>query len=126
MKLLLTLTAAALLCTAAAAHEMTPTYPEFKLSHVDNVVVTTMSLWNRRNDVSFYEIDVFDENMKPIKFATSNKILELSYLEKRKIEIYIRESDERRVKYICTSSKHLKRDTAGSSIKSTICSKIVR
>ena len=53
--------AIALFTSSAIAHELTPTYAELKPSYVDNILVTTMKMWNRRNDVEYYEINVYDK-----------------------------------------------------------------
>jgi hypothetical protein len=114
---------ALLTATAAQAHQWTPTYPQFEKSYVENVVVTTMKLFNKRQDVSFYEIGVYDENWNPIVFATPSKIIEVGYLEKKNIDIYILEKDCNRIEYICTTSKILA-DEKGNGINSRICSKV--
>ena len=120
------LIAAALLANSAAAHEMTPTYLKFKPSYVDDVYVTSISVWNRRNDVEYYEISVVDENWHPIAFATKERILKLSYLNKTKIDVYIKKEDIKNIEFICTSSKQLKSDVKSTGIKSMICSRIER
>ena len=38
------------------AHEMTPTYPVLDSSYIEGVVVAKMKLFNRREDVEYYEI----------------------------------------------------------------------
>lgn len=116
--------AVALICSSATAHELTPTYPELKPSFVSNVLVTTMKLWNRRNDVEYYEISVLDENMNNIPFATVDKIIKVGYLEHKSIDIYIRESDKNIAEFICTTSKQLKEDVKSTGIMSMICSRI--
>lgn len=119
------LTAAALLISSSAdAHEMTPTYPEFKYSYVEGVLSTSITLFNRREDVSYYEIGVFDEDFNNIPFATNDRIVEIRYLQTKTFEIYIRKKDETRVEYICTTSKNLKEDVTTSGITSRICSRI--
>lgn len=119
--------AVALLFTSSAtAHELTPTYPKFKPSYIDGILVTTMSLWNRRDDVQYYEIAVFDKTWHNISFATAERIVKLPYLERKQIDVYIKESDKNNVEYICTTSKQLKDDVESTGIKSMICSRIVR
>jgi hypothetical protein len=88
----------ALLSSASFAHEMTPTYPKMRPSHMDNVYVTTMEMFNKRKDVEYYEIGVFD--------------------------IYIRKSDVGRAEYICSKSKLRKDDSVRTAISSKICSRI--
>lgn len=108
----------------AAAHELTPTYPEIRPSYVNGVSVTTMKMWNRRSDAEYYEINVFDEKWKPVEFATSNRVMHLNYLEHKSFEIYFRDEDKDRVSYICTTSKQLKQDVLSTGVKSKICSRI--
>jgi len=116
--------AAFLLCGSAAAHEMTPSLPKLIPSYVDGVSYATMKIWNRRQDVTYYEIMIFDEDWNPIQFATSNKIIEIGYLETRSFEIYVRNFDIEKLEYICTTSKFLKDEVTASSITSRICSRI--
>lgn len=123
MKQLMMAAVALLTATAAQAHQWTPTYPQFEKSYVEGVVVTTMKLFNKRQDVSFYEINVYDEEWNPIRFATASKIVEVPYLEKKNIDIYILEIDCDRIEYICTISKLLA-DEEGNGINSRICSKV--
>ena len=116
--------AISLVTSSAIAHELTPTYPELRPSYIDEVSVTTMKMWNRRNDAQYYEIGVFDKEWNPVPFATSARLLKLDYLEHRSFEIYIRDKDTTRVEYICTTSKQLKSDVLSSGIKSKICSRM--
>lgn len=113
------------LASFAQAHELTPTYPEAKLSSYDNVYEVTMSLFNRREDISYYEILVYDADWKQVSFAASDKIMKTEYLETKTFNIYFRESDVNRVVYICTVSKILKGNDS-SVISSRICSKLMR
>ena len=114
--------AIALLPSFAMAHEWTPTYPELRKSYVDNITVTSMTLFNKREDVRYYEIEVYDEDWNPLPFATSDRVIRIDYLETKKVEIYFREEDD--ITYICTTSKSLKKDVVSSGIKSRICSKV--
>lgn len=114
----------AMLSGVCFAHEMTPTYPQLRNSFVDNVYVTTVSIFNRRMDVEFYEIDVFDDDWASVAFATSQRIVQIPYMEKKVIDIYIREEDKYRVRYICTRSKILQGMKTTSVVSSKICSKI--
>jgi len=114
----------ALLPSIGSAHEMIPTYPILQPSYVEGIVVTTLRLSNRRDDVEYYEIDVFSEDWEPIKFATENKIIKLGYNESKTFDVYIREKDKDKVMYICTLSKLQKENVGASAISSKICSKI--
>ncbi len=109
---------------SAAAHELTPTYPEIEPAYVDGVSVIKMKMWNRRSDASYYEVNVFDGEWKLVPFATSEKIMKLGYLEHKSFELYIRDEDTDKVTYICTTSKQLKQDVQSTGIKSRICSRV--
>ena len=113
-----------LLFNSAAAHELTPTYPEIEPAYVDGVSVIKMKMWNRRSDASYYEVNVFDGEWKSVPFATSEKIMKLGYLEHKSFELYIRDADYDKVEYICTTSKQLKQDVQSTGIKSRICSRV--
>ena len=113
-----------LFSTNAFAHEMTPTYPKLEPSHLDGVVKTTMQLFNKRADVEYYEIGVFDKDFNPIPFVTSYSILKIEYLGQVTFDIYIRRVDQDRAVYICSRSKLRKDNTARTAISSRICSKI--
>lgn len=117
---------AVLFASSTAAHEMTPTYFKFKPSYVNGVYVTTFDIWNRRNDVEYYEISVHDENWYKIPFAARERIIKLSYLSREKIDIYIKQEDIKNVEYVCTSSKQLKSDVKSTGVRSMICSRIER
>lgn len=109
---------------SAAAHELTPTYPEIEPAYVDGVSVIKMKMWNRRSDASYYEVNVFDDEWKSVPFATPDKIIKLGYLEHKSFELYIRDADCDKVAYICTTSKQLKQDVQSTGIKSRICSRV--
>ena len=67
--------AAVLLTSSAAAHELTPTYPEFKPHIVDGVYYAKLHMWNRREDVIYYEISVHDVEWNKIPFHSNKKIM---------------------------------------------------
>ena len=121
---LISIIAAALITTSAAAHELTPTYPEIESAYIDGVSVIKMKMWNRRDDASYYEVNVYDSEWKSVPFATPEKIIKLGYLEHKSFELYIRDADRDKIKYICTISKQLKQDVQSTGIKSRICSKV--
>jgi hypothetical protein len=106
------------------AHEMVPTYPTLRISHLENLYVTTMQLFNKREEVKYYEIEVFDKYFNPVPFATSSNVIKLNYLEKITFDIYIKKQDRNRVTYICSSSKLEKNNTTRTAVSSKICSKI--
>jgi hypothetical protein len=109
---------------SAHAHDMTPTYPKLTYSHLDGVVKTTMSLFNKRQDVQHYEIKVFDKDFQSIPFVTSQSVIKLDYLSKTTFDIYIRKADASRATYICSLSKLKKDGNVRTAISSRICSKI--
>ena len=121
---LISIIAAALITSSAAAHELTPTYPEIESAYVDGVSVIKMKMWNRRDDASYYEVSVYDGEWKPVPFATPERVIKLEYLEHKSFELYIRDADRDKIKYICTISKQLKQDVQSTGIKSRICSKV--
>ncbi len=109
--------------TNAAAHELTPTYPKLIPSFVDGVYVAKMHMWNRRIDVRYYGVGVFDIDMNKVAFATRTKILKIKHLSHIDFEVYVRKSDVNRAEYICTWSKQLREDVIGTGIQSRICSR---
>jgi hypothetical protein len=113
-----------LFANSAAAHELTPTYPEIEPSYVEGVSVIKMKMWNRRSDASYYEINVYDDKWKSVPFAAPEKVIKLGYLEHKSFELYVRDDDIDGVTYICTTSKQLKQDVQSTGIKSRICSRV--
>ena len=107
----------------AYAHEMTPTYPKLEPAFVSGVYKATMEMFNKRQDVEWYEIGVFDEDFNSIPFVSSFKLLNLNYLGHVKFDIYIRESDKNRATYVCSKSKLRKEDSTKTAVSSRICSK---
>ena len=110
-------------CGPAWGHEMSPTYVEFNPSYINNVLKTTIELFNRREDVSYYEIEVYDKDRNPISFVADNKIINLNYLEKKSIDVYIKNTDKDKVVYVCTLSRFIKEDVTKTNVSSRICSK---
>jgi len=107
-----------------SAHEFTPTYPKLKTSYVEGVLYATMTLFNARDDVEYYQFGVFDAEWNKVPFAMQNKIMRFKHLEKKKVDIYIREKDSKDAVYICSKSKLLVDGGSKTSIISRICSKI--
>jgi len=106
----------------AFAHEMVPTYPKLKPSHVDGVSKVEMELFNKRKDVEFYEIGVFTEDWQPIPFVSAYRMAHVRYLGHLKFDVYIRSKDAEKAQYICSQSK-LRGDGTGTLLASRICSK---
>lgn len=108
------------------AHEMTPTYPELTPSYMEGIYKASMEVFNTRNDVEYYEIEVMDEEFYLIPFATRSKILNVKHLSHVKFDVYIRGSDLPRAVYICTISRLRKDAGKNSMIATKICSKFKR
>jgi len=113
-----------LVVSSSYAHEMTPTYPKLTPSHVDGVSVTTMQMFNKRKDVEYYEIAVFDSEWNPIPFVTSYNVIKINYLGHVTFDIYIRNKDRDKATYICSRSKLKSDDSAATLVSSKICSKL--
>ena len=116
---------ALLLCSSLAfSHEMVPTYPIWQVSYSGGIKKTTMELWNSREDVQYYEIGVFTEDLKEsVPFVTSYKIMKVDYLSQVKFDVYIRENNIKDARYICSLSK-LRSDNVSKTLLATqICSK---
>tara|TARA_R110000850_G_scaffold156948_3_gene281149 strand:- start:423 stop:776 length:354 start_codon:yes stop_codon:yes gene_type:complete len=106
------------------AHEMTPAYFKLKPSYIEDVSVTSMKLFNRRDDVKYYDIEVFTFDWKPIPFASEYKTINIGYNKSKLFDVYIRNNDIDKVVYICTQSKLFKGTNQITLITSRICSKI--
>jgi len=102
---------------------MTPTYPKWKITAYDSIYKTTMEMFNKRSDVKWYEIGVFDEEWEPIPFVTKNKILRLKYLGHVTFDVYIGANNLDKAEYICSLSK-IKGDNMNKPMMSSkICSR---
>ena len=112
-----------LLCGSVAAHDMTPTYPKWKMSFIPSAKMTTMKVFNKRADVQWYQIGVFDKEFKPIPFVTRYKILRIKYLSHVKFDIYINDDNVKRAEYVCTTSKLRGNDDFKPIVESRICSR---
>lgn len=110
---------------SAMAHELLPTYPKIKNSYIPNVLTSSVTLWNGREDILYYQVDMFDMEWNPINFyATPSKLLKLDYLGRQKIDIYVGNADAKKEMYICTTSKILPGSRQKTVVSSKICSKI--
>lgn len=109
----------------AVAHELTPTYPKLTPSYVPGLLSTHVVLWNARQDIGYYKVDVFDADMNPVSFiATGGDLKKVDYLGRSHIEIFVREEDQDKATYICTQSKLNKGAAQRSLVASKVCSKI--
>ena len=110
--------------SAISAHEMTPAYPDLKSSHVAGVVKAEMSLFNSREEIKYYQIELFDLNWNNMPFSTTYRIMKVGYKERKNFNVYIRKSDLDIATYICTTSKIKRKSGARTLVSSRICSKI--
>ena len=111
------------MASVAQAHEMLPTYPRFAPSYVEDVMQVQMRMFNKRRDVEWYEVAVFDANWKPVPFVTGYRILKVEYLSHVTFDVYINKQDADRATYICSQSKLRRQKEDGTIIASRICSK---
>ena len=105
------------------AHEMLPTYPQLGPSYVDDVLKVQMRMFNKRQDVEYYEISVFDKDWRVVPFVTGYRILKVEYLSHVSFDIYIRKQDANKAMYVCSRSKLRKDKSQGTVVSSRICSK---
>jgi len=110
-------------CSEAIAHEMTPTYPKLRPSFAEDIYTTSIDLFNRRQDVEYYEVGIFDKDFKVVPFTTIYKIVKVSYLSKVNINVYIKAKDVNKAVYICSQSKIRKEQDVRTVVASRICSK---
>lgn len=107
------------------AHEMVPTYPIWMpASEAMGVYKTNLFIWNRRKDIEYYEVEVFDMSFRPQPFVTQDKIIKIGYLQRKLFTVYIKSENRENITYICTRSRLLKDSVQTSGVSSRICSKI--
>jgi hypothetical protein len=110
---------------SAMAHELTPTYPKLTPSYIPGVWSTHVVLWNARQEIDYYKVDVLDSDMYPVSFiSTGGDLKRVDYLGRSHIEVFVREEDKDRATYICTESKLKKGSVQRSLVASKVCSKI--
>jgi hypothetical protein len=113
-----------LLSASIQSHEQTPTYPTWKTSGINGIKKTNIRVWNKRPDIEYYEIGVFEEDLKtPIPFVTAYKVIPLAYLKEVKFDIYIRESNIEEARYVCSLSKLRSSNESQTLLVTRICSK---
>jgi hypothetical protein len=91
----------------ANAHQFTPTYPELEMSHIAGVLKAEMVLFNTRKDIRYYELNVFDEDWNPVRFAIESRVVPMEYQETKNITVYISKKELDKARYICSKSKIL-------------------
>ena len=119
-------TVSLLFSTIAYSHEMVPTYPKLEPSFMDGLYKTTMTMFNKRPEVDYYEIGVFTVDWEPIPFVSNYKVFKIPYLSTVSFDIYIRKQDKEKVVYICSKSKLRKQNNSTTAVSSRICSKVKR
>ena len=87
------------------------------------VMQVQMRMFNKRRDVEWYEVAVFDADWKPVPFVTGYRILKVEYLSHVTFDVYINKQDADRATYICSQSKLRRQKEDGTIIASRICSK---
>ena len=112
-----------LLCSSVAAHDMTPTYPKWKMSFIPSAKMTTMQVFNKRQDVQWYQIGVFDKEWNQLPFVSRYKILKVKYLSRVKFDVYISDEHLDKAEYICSTSKLRGNDNFKPIVESRICSR---
>ena len=112
-----------LLCGSVAAHDMTPTYPKWKMSFIPSANMTTMQIFNKRADVEWYQIGVFDKEWNSIPFVTRYKILNIKHLQRVKFDVYVNKKNSELVEYICSTSKLRGNNNFKPIVESRICSR---
>jgi len=107
------------------AHDFTPTYPKLETTHQPGVLKASMRLFNKRNDIRYYRVGVFDDEWNKIPFIVSGgKVINVEYLDTKRFDVYIQESRRKDVTYICTKSLTLQDGSTRSIMASRICSKV--
>ena len=110
---------------ASLAHDFTPTYPKLETAYTDGVVKARMKLFNKREDIRFYRVGVYDSDWNKIPFiVTGGSVISVEYLDTKRFDVYIQKSNRDRVTYICTKSLTLQDGSTKSILNSRICSKV--
>ena len=112
-----------LLSSSVVAHDMTPTFPEWKMSFIPSAKMTTMQVFNKRQDVQWYQIGVFDKEWNQLPFVSRYKILRVKYLSRVKFDVYISDEHLDKAEYICSTSKLRGEDNFKPIVESRICSR---
>ena len=113
-----------LISSSAIAHEQTPTYATWSPSHIEGAVKTEIKIFNKRDDVDYFEIGVFTPDFESLSFVTTWNIIEIGYLETKVIDIYMTEANSISAQYICSISKIRSGDQDQTGIESQICTKL--
>lgn len=110
---------------ATLAHEFTPTYPKLEESYMEGVLSVKMRLFNKRDDIRYYRVGVYDAEWNKIPFVImGGKTINVEYLETKNFDVYIQEKSRDSVTYICTKSLTLQDGSTRTVMASRICSKV--
>jgi len=90
---------------------------------MEGIFRARLEIFNSREDIEYYEFEVFDENWNSIPFATAERIIHLPYLKRKSVDIFIRAQELDLVTYVCTKSKILAGIHQSTVVSSKICSK---
>lgn len=112
-----------LVAGVAHSHEQVPTYPQWERGIYPGILTTTIELFNKRNDVEYYEIGLFDKDWNPVFFVADYKVIKLRYLSSASIDVYIAKENRDRVEYVCSRSKIQKGSDSRTAVSSKICSR---
>ena len=84
-----------------------------------------MKLFNKRDDIRYYRVGVFDSEWNKVPFiVTGGRVINVEYLDTKRFDVYVQESKRDRVTYICTKSLTLQDGSTKSIMASRICSKV--
>ena len=118
-----------LICGSATAHQWTPSHVELRPSYVSGIHTATMKFYNSRDDVEYYQVQVFDGQFNPIKFAiqggSNSDVIHARHRQYKTVDVYVPSYEAVRVVYICTRSMILKKFETASLVSSRICSKVI-
>jgi len=110
---------------ASLAHDFTPTYPKLETTHMGGVLKASMKLFNKRDDIRYYRVGVYDSEWNKVPFiVTGGNVINVEYLDTKRFDVYIQESKRKEVTYICTKSLTLQDGSTRSIMASRICSKV--
>ncbi len=113
-----------LISANSIAHEQTPTYGSWSPAHIEGVVKTEIEIFNKRSDVTFFEIGVFTPDWEYMTFVTSYNILEVKQYERKTAVIYMTEANSLGAEYICSVSKIRSSDQTQTALASQICTRL--
>jgi len=105
------------------ADESIPTYPKWSNGIYPGVLTTTIEIFNKRKDVEYYDIGVFDKDWNPVYFVAEYKVIRLTYLSRTSIDIFIAKENREKVEYVCSRSKIRKEQSSRPAVSSKICSR---